>query len=208
MSAAAAAAVVVATPTLSAWFASTSIGAWIASSSIYLWFGSLWTVLAPLIPGAFTVVATTSILHFGSFVTSWWIASRYASNCIGSGLSGMYNSYWTMGSSTCTSLLFSHVSLLGVAIASGVCTIALLVWYAYSRVKLIIQPTINKIKEEFKLKGYTAKDKHEETITRLQREIAIIQQERLLMQAQTGSTPTSGQPSTRSAYTPAHGFRQ
>ena len=42
----------------------------------------------------------------------------YSKFCIGEGFSGYYNHVWNVASPSCTGLLFSHISLLGVFIAS------------------------------------------------------------------------------------------
>jgi len=69
-----------------------------------------------------------------------WFAGRlYSKNCIGEGFNGFYNHIWTIASPSCTGLLTTHVSLLGIFIASFAATF---IW--------LILMMVNKLKEDNK----------------------------------------------------------
>ena len=53
-----------------------------------------------------------------------------------------------MASPTCTTLLFSHVGLFSVAIASLFMTIIIFSWFFYKIAKNFVTPTIKEIKYE------------------------------------------------------------
>jgi len=72
----------------------------------------------------------------GIGVVEWWSARLYSINCIGEGVSGLYNHIWNIGSPVCTGLLTTHIGLMGVLVASFIITV---LWSMYS--------IINKLKE-------------------------------------------------------------
>ena len=53
-----------------------------------------------------------------TYTAEWYTGRIYSKFCIGEGFSGYYNHVWNVASPSCTGLLFSHISLLGVFIAS------------------------------------------------------------------------------------------
>ena len=118
-------------------------------TSLVSWCSSVWGSISPLIPGIIAVSGWTFGGHFVSFAGSWLSARWYSKNCIGEGLTGLYQSYWKMGSPMCTTLLISHVSLLAIAIASVICTVMLFLWFWYSTFKRILWPIKNEIENEF-----------------------------------------------------------
>ncbi len=115
---------------------------------IIAWCGSIATVVKPFIPGFLVITGWTIGSHAIAFGGSWWVARRYSVNCIGEGFSGFLHSYWTMGSVTCTSLLFSHVALIGVAIASMLVSLALFALIFYKFAKQLLMPVYTEIKDE------------------------------------------------------------
>lgn len=117
-------------------------------SAAAAWVSSLWTTILPLLPGFLAYFGWTAGTHFLSFTASWWIGRRYAANCLGTGISGLTGFYWTMGSPSCTALLFSHVSLLAVAVASLIVSMIFFTWFFYKRAKALIGPTIREIRKE------------------------------------------------------------
>jgi hypothetical protein len=112
------------------------------------WCGGIWTVAQPLIPGIIAIGSWMFGSHFLAFGGSWLSARWYSKNCIGEGLSGMFQSYWKMGSPMCTSLLVSHVALLAVAVASVVCTAIIFLWLWYSTFKKLLWPIKQEITDE------------------------------------------------------------
>lgn len=119
-------------------------------SAIITWCTAGITFIKPFIPAILVSTGYTLGTHLAAFGGSWFLARRYSSNCIGSGFSGLYNFYWKMASPTCTTLLFSHVGLFSVAIASLFMTIIIFSWFFYKIAKNFITPTINEIKHEIK----------------------------------------------------------
>ena len=53
-----------------------------------------------------------------TYTAEWYTGRIYSKYCIGEGFSGYYNHIWNIASPSCTGLLFSHISLLGIFIAS------------------------------------------------------------------------------------------
>lgn len=119
-------------------------------TSILTWGATLCSTIKPFIPGVLLLSSYTTIGHLGAYAGSWWSARTYAKNCIGEGLSGLFNSYWTMGSATCMTFLISHVVLIGIAIACVVSTLLLFIWLWYITFKGLLYPIAKNIKEEFK----------------------------------------------------------
>ena len=120
----------------------------IGITAIIAWGASVWASVVPFIPGFAAIVAYTVGTHAIAFGGSWWAARSYAVSCVGVGFRGFYNSYWTFGSPTCTALLFSHVALLAVAVASMVSTLVVFAWVWYRTFKRIVLPISNEIKTE------------------------------------------------------------
>ena len=117
---------------------------------VLAWCGSVVVAVKPFIPGLLAVIGWTVGSHAIAFGGSWFAARRYSVNCIGEGMIGLYNSYWTMGSATCTTLLFSHVALIGVAIASMLVSLALFALIFYKGAKRLLLPAYKEIKQEIK----------------------------------------------------------
>lgn len=120
-----------------------------AITSVIVWGSSLMAVVKPFIPGIVAISGWTLGSHFAAFGGSWWAARTYSINCVGEGLTGFFKSYWTIGSPTCTTLLFTHVSLLAVAITSIFATLIVFFWMWYKMIKAVIGPISTEIKTEF-----------------------------------------------------------
>lgn len=112
------------------------------------WISAGATFLKPFLPALLASMGWTIGVHAIAFSGSWFAARRYALSCIGSGFSGFTRSYWTMGSSTCTTLLFSHVALIGVAAGSLITTLLLFAWLLYTNSKRLLSPTYREIRRE------------------------------------------------------------
>lgn len=112
------------------------------------WLSSFWGTILPIIPGLLAYFGWTAGTHFFSFTASWWIGRRYAANCLGTGIRGLTGFYWTMGSPSCTAILFSHISLLVVAVASLIVSMIFFTWFFYKRAKSLIGPTFQEIRKE------------------------------------------------------------
>tara|TARA_B110000971_G_scaffold41129_1_gene40287 strand:+ start:2216 stop:2635 length:420 start_codon:yes stop_codon:yes gene_type:complete len=117
-------------------------------SAIIAWCTAGITVIKPFVPAVLVSVGYTVGTHIAAFGGSWFLARRYSANCIGTGFGGLYNFYWKMASPTCTTLLFSHVGLFSVAIASLFMTIIIFSWFFYKIAKNFVTPTIKEIKYE------------------------------------------------------------
>ena len=89
-----------------------------------------------------------SVWLTGVSIMEWSAGYMYASNCIGSGLSGWWSHIWSIGSPACISLLTTHVSLMGVFLASVICTIG--GWILWASKKVKEDPTSRTAIEEFK----------------------------------------------------------
>ena len=120
-----------------------------AITSVFVWGGSLMAVVKPFIPGIVAISGWTLGSHFAAFGGSWWAARTYSINCVGEGFRGFLKSYWTIGSPTCTTLLFTHVSLLAVAITSVLATVMIFFWVWYKMIKVVVGPISNEMKAEF-----------------------------------------------------------
>lgn len=107
------------------------------------------TFIRPFLPALVASMGWTIGTHVIAFGGSWFAARRYALSCIGSGFSGFTQAYWTMGSATCTTLLFSHVALIGVAAASLITTLLLFAWLFYTNAKWLLSPTYRAVRQEF-----------------------------------------------------------
>ena len=103
-----------------------------------------WTVAKPF------VIATTvkSAWLTGVSVAEWSAGYMYATNCVGSVFSGWWSHIWSIGSPACVTLLTTHVALMGVFLASVLCTIGGWILWASSKVKE--DPTSRVALEEFK----------------------------------------------------------
>ncbi len=86
---------------------------------------SLYLVSKPFI----SYIGLKSVFLIGSYSGEWYSARIYSINCIGEGINGYFDHFWTMASPTCTSLLATHVSLLGVFITS--CGLTIVTWFLY-----------------------------------------------------------------------------
>lgn len=117
-------------------------------SAAAAWVSSVWAAILPMIPGFLAYFGWTACTHFFSVTASWWIGRRYAANCLGTGISGLTTFYWTMGSPACSTMLFSHVSLLAVAVTSLIVSMIFFAWFFYKRAKALIGTTIIEIRKE------------------------------------------------------------
>ena len=79
----------------------------------------------------------------------WFSGRLYSKNCIGEGFEGFYNHLWTIASPSCTILLSTHVSLLGIFIASFAATF---IWLILMMVTKLKEDNKNIIQEWNKLK--------------------------------------------------------
>ena len=103
-----------------------------------------WTVAKPFV----VATAVKSVWLPGVSVAEWSAGYLYATNCVGSGFSGWWSHIWSIGSPACVSLLTTHVALMGVFLASVLCTIGGWILWASSQVKE--DPTSRAALEEFK----------------------------------------------------------
>jgi hypothetical protein len=113
------------------------------------WIASVWGCVMPFIPGFAGILAYTVGTHAIAFGGSWSAARAYSISCVGEGVSGLYNSYWTFGSPTCTAMLFSHVVLLAVAVASMISTLVIFAWVWYRSCKRTVMPVAKEIQQEW-----------------------------------------------------------
>jgi len=56
----------------------------------------------------------------GVSIIEWYSGRLYSIHCIGEGFTGFYNHIWNLASPACTGLLTTHISLMGVLVASFV----------------------------------------------------------------------------------------
>ena len=70
----------------------------------------------------------------GLATIEWWSGRLYSLNCIGEGVNGFYNHIFQIASPACTGLLTTHISLMGVLVASFMITC---IWSIYSFVEYI-----------------------------------------------------------------------
>lgn len=105
-------------------------------------------IIQPYIPGIALMMTYTLGGHFITYVGSWLSARTYSINCIGEGFSGLTHSYWTMGSVSCTGLLFAHASLLAIAVGCLLSTMLLFLWLGYHTFKKILYPMVHDIQRE------------------------------------------------------------
>jgi len=75
-----------------------------------------------------------------TYTGEWYSGRIYSKYCIGEGINGYFNHIWNMASPSCTGILATHVSLLGIFIASIGLTLFTGILYLYN----------NHIKEEYK----------------------------------------------------------
>ena len=121
-----------------------------AVTSITTWCANVWSSIYPFIPGFAAIASYTLGSHVVTFGGSWWTARSYSVNCVGEGFKGFIHAYWTFGSPTCTTLLFSHVILLAAAVASLISTFLIFGWVWYRTFKKMLMPITDEIKEELK----------------------------------------------------------
>lgn len=74
-----------------------------------------------------------------TYTAEWYTARIYSKMCIGEGINGYFNHIWNMASPSCTGLLMSHISFLGIFIASVCLSFLTGIVYIYK----------NYMKEEF-----------------------------------------------------------
>ena len=65
-----------------------------------------------------TYIGIKSGFLISTYTLEWYTARIYSSMCIGEGIEGYLNHIWNMASPSCSGLLMSHISFLGVFIAS------------------------------------------------------------------------------------------
>lgn len=129
-------------------FASLWTGIAGVAGSVGVWCTGAWATVGPLIPGVLVFAGWSYGSHLIAFGGSWWAASSYSVNCVGTGLSGMYQAYWRLGSATCTSLLFTHAILLAAAIASIISTLAIFAWVWYRYFTRMIAPMVECVRSD------------------------------------------------------------
>lgn len=114
----------------------------IVATKVYA--STCWIVAKPFI------VATTvkSAWLTGVSIMEWSAGYMYAVNCVGVGFYGWWSHIWSIGSPACVSLLTTHVALMGVFLASVLCTIGGWIFWASRKVKE--DPTSQIAIEEFK----------------------------------------------------------
>lgn len=129
-------------------FTSVWVGISSAAGSVGLWCAGAWATIGPLIPGVLVFAGWSYASHLLAFGGSWWAASSYSVNCVGTGFSGMYQAYWRLGSATCTSLLFTHAILLAAAVASIISTLAIFAWVWYRYFTRMIVPMVECVRSD------------------------------------------------------------
>ena len=117
--------------------------AWGGALAIKAYGTICWMVAKPFVIA--TLVKTTWLT--GVSVMEWGAGYMYATNCIGSGFSGWWSHIWSIGSPACVSLLTTHVALMGVFLASILCTIG--GWILWASNKIKEDPTSKIALEEF-----------------------------------------------------------
>lgn len=101
----------------------------------------------------------------GLATVEWWSGRLYSINCIGEGMNGFYNHLFQIASPACTGLLTTHISLMGVLVASFVITC---MWSMYSFVEYIKKSTpantvINEYNDVRNMMGVNKKSSNERT---------------------------------------------
>jgi len=101
----------------------------------------------------------------GLATVEWWSGRLYSINCIGEGIDGFYNHLFQIASPACTGLLTTHISLMGVLVASFVITC---MWSMYSFVEYIKKSTpantvINEYNDVRNMMGVNKKKSNERT---------------------------------------------
>jgi len=86
-----------------------------------------------------TYIGIKSGFMIGTYSLEWYTGRAYAKYCIGEGFEGYYNHVWNLASPGCTGLLMSHISFLGIFIASVGLTFLSGIMYVYK----------NHMKEEY-----------------------------------------------------------
>ena len=99
----------------------------------------------------------------GLATVEWWSGRLYSINCIGEGMNGFYNHLFQIASPACTGLLTTHISLMGVLVASFVITC---MWSMYSFVEYIKKSTpantvINEYNDVRNMMGVNKKKSNE-----------------------------------------------
>jgi len=99
----------------------------------------------------------------GLATVEWWSGRLYSINCIGEGIDGFYNHLFQIASPACTGLLTTHISLMGVLVASFVITC---MWSMYSFVEYIKKSTpantvINEYNDVRNMMGVNKKKSNE-----------------------------------------------
>lgn len=101
----------------------------------------------------------------GLATVEWWSGRLYSINCIGEGVHGFYNHLFQIASPACTGLLTTHISLMGVLVASFVITC---MWGMYSFIEYIKKSTpantlINEYNDVSNMMGVNKKKSNERT---------------------------------------------
>ena len=110
---------------------------------------SYYTAIYILIKPAVIYSLMKGIWLSGLSGIEWFSGRLYSKNCIGEGFEGFYNHLWTIASPSCTILLSTHVSLLGIFIASFAATF---IWLILMMVTKLKEDNKNIIQEWNKLK--------------------------------------------------------
>ena len=85
-----------------------------------------------------------------TYTAEWYSGRAYAKFCIGEGFNGFYNHVWNIASPSCTGLLMSHISLIGVFIASIGLTFLSGLIYIYKKYMKEEYTETKKLLEEIK----------------------------------------------------------
>ena len=100
-----------------------------------------------------TYLGIKSSFLITTYSAEWYSGRIYSKYCIGEGFDGYYNHVWNIASPSCTGLLFSHISLLGVFIASiGITFISGFIFMYNNYMKddyIKTKKIIKELKEEF-----------------------------------------------------------
>lgn len=119
-----------------------------AITPVISYFWATVCTIQPYLPGLMLMMTYTLGGHFITFAGSWVSARAYSINCVGEGFIGLARSYWTMGSVSCTGLLFAHASLLAIAAGCLLSTMFVFVWLGYHTFKKILYPVVRDIRRE------------------------------------------------------------
>ena len=107
---------------------------------------ALYTVGKPMI---YYIGMKLSFL-LSTYTAEWYTGRAYSKYCIGEGFSGYTSHIWNIASPSCTGLLMSHISFIGIFIASVGLTFLSGIIYIYKKYMKDEYTETKKILEEIK----------------------------------------------------------